>query len=329
MLAIEINNKKPQLCQRPQPIPFHQQVLIEVIAAGINRPDIMQCQGLYPPPAGASDILGLEVAGVIIGLGDDVKNWQIGDKVCSLVTGGGYAQYCVADAGSVLAIPKGLTMIQAASLPETFFTVWHNLFQLGQLSATESLLIHGGSSGIGTTAIQLAKAFGAIVYVTAGSDEKCRRCIELGADVAINYKSQDFVDYINQHHQGVNLILDMIGGDYLPRNIKALTSHGRLIQIGLQHGIKAELNLLAVMTKRLTLTGSTLRARDSAFKAQIAQQLQQKVWPLLENKSIQPVIDRIFPLEQASKAHQYMESSQHTGKIVLSVEKEHKTDVNP
>ncbi|MDF1582533.1 MAG: NAD(P)H-quinone oxidoreductase, partial [Methyloprofundus sp.] len=270
---------------------------------------------------GASAILGLEVAGVIVDLGDTSSHLNIGDKVCALVTGGGYAEYCTAAGQLCLPIPTGLSFIQAAALPETYFTVWSNLFDRAQLKAKETVLIHGGSSGIGTTAIQLAKAFGAQVIITAGSNDKCQFCTELGADLAINYRSQDFVqavkDYTNGN--GVNVILDMLGGDYFPRNIKCLDYDGRLVHIALQKGIKAEINLLPIMLKRLSITGSTLRARNTQFKAAIAQQLQKNVWPLLATGQIKPIIQQTFPLAAAEQAHALMESSQHIGKIILTV----------
>lgn len=307
--------------QRLLPALSKGQVLIKVAAAGVNYADVMQRQGSYPPPAGASDIPGLEVSGAIVAVAEDVGDWQIGDKVCALVSGGGYAEYCLAEAGSVLPIPAGLDFIQAAALPETFFTVWSNVFDRAKLQSGETLLVHGGSSGIGTTAIQLAKAFGAKVIITAGSEEKCQFCKNLGADLTINYRSQDFVNEINQftNGKGVDVILDMVGGDYFPRNLKCMGFDARLVHIALQHGIKSEINLLPVLLKRLTITGSTLRARDGAFKANIAQQLQTQVWPLLASGQIKPVIHSIFPLVEACKAHQLMESSQHIGKIILKV----------
>lgn len=325
MLAIEIidspegNYLNP--CQRPKPEFTENEVLIQVLAAGVNRPDIMQRNGLYPPPSGASDIPGLEVAGNIIGVGSKVTRWQVGDQVCALVTGGGYAEYCTASEQLCLPIPEGISPVQAAGLPETFFTVWSNLFDRGQLKANESILIHGGSSGIGTTAIQMAKSCGARVYTTAGSDKKCKVCCELGADLAINYQQHDFVQIIKQHtgNQGVNVILDMIGGDYLPRNLKCLSIDGRLLQIAIQNGAKSDINLAAVMLKRLSILGSTLRARDIQFKTNIARNLQKNIWPLLTSGQIRPIIDRTFPLHEADKAQRYMESSQHIGKIILTV----------
>ncbi len=311
-----------QLVNVKKPVPAEHQVLIKVAAAGINRPDIMQRQGLYPPPPGASDIPGLEVAGVIVETGKKVKQWRPGDRVCALVTGGGYAEYCLASESLCLPVPDGFDFVQAAALPETFFTVWSNVFDRGKLKPGETVLVHGGSSGIGTTAIQLCIHFGAKVFVTAGSDEKCRFCLELGADAAFNYKKQDFVDEIMQltHHKGVDLVLDMVGGDYFPKNIKCLADDGRLIQIAIQHGAKSEINLWKIMSKRLTVTGSTLRSRSDEFKAEIARKLQDKVWPLLESGKIKPVIEQTFPLAEVQKAHQLMEKGVHKGKIILCVE---------
>lgn len=321
MLAIDITHNSLQISQRPTPVPKKDEALIKVHAAGINRPDIMQRKGLYPPPQGASEILGLEVAGTIVALGNTQTHLKIGDKVCALMTGGGYAQYCTAPIQLCLAIPDSLDFIQGAALPETYFTVWSNLFDRAQLQANETVLIHGGSSGIGTTAIQLAKAFGAQVIITAGSTEKCQFCTELGADLAINYREQDFVAEINHYTNGtgVDVILDMIGGDYLARNLKCMNFDARLVHIALQHGIKTDINLLPVMLKRLTITGSTLRARNVEFKAKIATQLQKNVWPLLAQAQIKPIIYQSFPLADAAKAHALMESSQHIGKIILTV----------
>ena len=310
--------------ERPVPEPGEEEVLIKVAAAGINRPDVMQRTGMYPPPPGASDIPGLEIAGTVVALGPDAGGVQEGDLVCALVAGGGYADYCTAPASLCLPIPEGLSTTQAAAIPETFFTVWTNVFDRGRLASGESLLVHGGSSGIGTTAIQLAKAFGATVYVTAGSDEKCQACTDLGADAAINYKNEDFVARVSEltNERGVDVILDMIGGDYLPRNLKSLAVEGRIVQIALQGGPKVEMNLLPIMLKRLTLTGSTLRPRTVAQKAMIAHSLREKIWPLLESNKVRPIIHATFPLAQASDAHRMMESSQHIGKIVLSDEGE-------
>lgn len=325
MIAIEITEAgEPDVLkptERPIPSPGDDEVLIKIAAAGINRPDVMQRRGQYPPPAGASDIPGVEIAGSIVALGNQVSNLSVGDKVCALVTGGGYAEYCTAPAPVCLPIPNGLTFIQAAALPETFFTVWSNVFDRANLTAGETLLVHGGTSGIGTAAIQLAKAFDAKVFVTAGSNVKCQFCTELGSDAAINYREQDFVQEIERLTvgRGVDVILDMIGGDYFPRNIKCMGSDGRLVQIAVQNGAKSEINLVPIMLKRLTLTGSTLRAREATFKAKIAKNLYEHVWPLLEYGQIKPVIHATFPLTEAAKAHALMESSQHIGKIILTV----------
>lgn len=321
MNVIEIKNGTLELAQRPIPEPAAHQVLIKIAAAGVNRPDIMQRKGLYPPPAGASNILGLEIAGTVVACGSAVTNLNIGDDVCALVTGGGYAEYCLATAALCLPIPDEFTFVQAAALPETFFTVWSNLFDRAQLLRGEILFVHGGSSGIGTTAIQLATAFGANVIITAGSQEKCDRCLKLGASVAINYREHDFVEAVLQatEKKGVNVILDMMGGDYLPRNLECLDFDGRLVQIALQNGVKAHINLLPILLKRLTLTGSTLRARDDDFKARIAQQLYKNVWSLLATGQIQPIIHTTFSLAEANQAHALMESSQHIGKIILEI----------
>nr|WP_087145899.1 NAD(P)H-quinone oxidoreductase [Crenothrix polyspora] len=321
MLAIEIIDSALQPTTRPTPKPVAHQALIKVAAAGVNRPDVMQRKGLYPPPVGASDIPGLEVAGIVVAIGECVSHVKTGDAVCALVTSGGYAQYCLANENLCLPIPKNLAFIEAAGIPETFFTVWSNVFDRAQLAANEWLLVHGGSSGIGTTAIQLAKAFGAKVIITAGSELKCQFCTGLGADAAINYQTQDFVEDIKQltDNQGVDVILDMVGGDYLPRNLSCMAFDARLVQIALQKGAKSDINLLPIMLKRLTLTGSTLRARDDNFKAVIADKLRNQVWPLLEAETIKPVIHSSFVLTEAMQAHQLMESSQHIGKIILTV----------
>jgi NADPH2:quinone reductase len=321
MRAIEIVAGALKPTVRPLPEPSADQVLIKVAAAGVNRPDVMQRKGLYPAPIGASDIPGLEIAGTVVALGGNIKHLKTGNTVCALVTGGGYAEYCLASAALCLPIPESLSFIQAAALPETFFTVWSNVFDRARLLPNETLLIHGGSSGIGTTAIQLARAFDARVIVTAGSDAKCNACMELGANAAINYKNRDFVEEIKQltGHQGVNVILDIIGGDYFPRNLKCMDYDARLVQIAIQNGAKAEINLLPLMLKRLTLTGSTLRARDDAFKAEIAQKLHKNVWPLLATGKIKPIIHSTFALADAAKAHELMESSRHIGKIILTV----------
>jgi len=321
MIAIDIENGVLNPAKHPIPTPSANQVLIKVAAAGVNRPDVMQRQGLYPAPPGSSDIPGLEVAGTIIALGSDISHLHEGDRVCAVVTGGGYAEYCLASAALCLPIPEGLSFTEAAALPETFFTVWSNVFDRAQLQPGETLLVHGGTSGIGTTAIQLAKAFNAKVIVTTGSEAKCEFCLQLGADAAINYKEQDFVDEIKRltDNRGVDVILDMIGGDYFPRNLKCMADDARLVQIAIQNGPKAEINLLPVMLKRLIITGSTLRARDDAFKAAIAAKLLEKVWPLLASGQIKPVIHSTFALTDAALTHQLMESSRHIGKIILTV----------
>ena len=321
MQAIEIEAETLKLTERPIPTPADYQVLIKVAAAGVNRPDVMQRKGLYPAPSGASDLPGLEIAGTVVATGTAVHHLKSGDTVCALVTGGGYAEYCLASAALCLPIPEGLSFIQAAALPETFFTVWSNLFDRAHLLPNETLLVHGGGSGIGTTAIQLAKAFHAKVIVTAGSEAKCQFCLTLGADAAINYKKRDFVEKIHEltDSEGVDVILDMIGGDYFARNLKCMAADARLVQIAIQNGAKAEINLLPVMLKRLTITGSTLRARDDGFKADIAQKLHKNVWPLLATGKIKPVIHSTFALSDAAFAHELMESNRHTGKIILEV----------
>ncbi|MFP5468540.1 MAG: NAD(P)H-quinone oxidoreductase [Alphaproteobacteria bacterium] len=305
----------------PTPAPGAGEVLIEVAAAGVNRPDVVQRQGFYAPPPGAPDTPGLEVAGSIVQLGAGVTGWSLGDKVCALVAGGGYAQYCVAPAVQCLPVPAGMDMIAAAAIPETFFTVWTNLFDGGHLQAGESLLVHGGSSGIGTTAIQIAKAFGARVFATAGSNDKCAVCIQLGAERAINYRNEDFVSVIKEltGGAGVNVILDMVGGAYVERNISSLAMGGRLVNIAFLEGSRVSLNLMPVMLKRLILTGSTLRPRSIAEKALIANALREKVWPLLAAGKLQPVIDSTYALEDAAAAHARMESSAHIGKLVLTL----------
>ena len=306
---------------RPVPEPAAGEVLIRVAAAGVNRPDVMQRAGSYPPPPGASDIPGLEVAGEVVSLGPEVEGIGLGDRVCALVSGGGYAQYCTAPAPQCLLIPGGLNEVEAGALPETFFTVWTNVFDRGALAFGERILVHGGSSGIGTTAIQLASAFGASVYATAGSEAKCAACRALGASEAFNYREQDFVAGLREATEGdgVDLILDMVGGDYLSRNLACLAPGGRLVQIALLRGAKTEINLAPLMLKRLTLTGSTLRPRSVAEKADIAAALGSRVWPLLAAGRVRPVIHATFPLEAAADAHRLMESSAHIGKIVLEV----------
>jgi len=322
MLAVEIAQPGgPEVLQptrRSVPIPGNGEVLVRVAAAGVNRPDLMQRQGRYPPPPGASDIPGLEISGSVVSVGPGADSPAIGDRVCALVTGGGYAEYCLAAAPLCLPLPAGLNEIEAASLPETVFTVWSNVFERGRLIPGESLLVHGGSSGIGVTAIQIACALGSTVYATAGTPEKCRACVALGAH-AIDYRREDFVESIQRHTggRGVDVILDLVGGDYLPRNLACLATDGRLVQIAVQGGSKAELNLWTVMAKRLTVTGSTLRSRSVAEKVSIAGAVRQRVWPLLESGAVKPVIHAQFPLEAAAEAHRMMESGQHIGKLVL------------
>ncbi len=322
MKVLEIQSGQLVLTEREIPIPQAGQILVKVAAAGINRPDVLQRKGIYPPPLGASDIPGLEIAGTVAALGDNTGYPAIGDKVCALVTGGGYAEYCLASAGLCLPIPENISFVEAAGIPETFFTVWSNVFDRGHLKSGESLLVHGGSSGIGTTAIQLAKAFGSKIIVTAGSFEKCQLCLDLGADAAINYHEQDFVAEIAKitGNEGVNLILDMIGGDYLPRNLQCLATEGRLVHIAVQQSPKATINLWTLMSKRLTVTGSTLRSRSNAFKTEIAQNLLKYVWPLLESGRIKPIIHSTFSLKDAALAHDLMESNQHFGKIILTLD---------
>ncbi|HTD98455.1 MAG TPA: NAD(P)H-quinone oxidoreductase [Mucilaginibacter sp.] len=310
-----------QIQDRPKPTFGPNEVLVKVAAAGINRPDVFQRKGNYPPPAGApQDIPGLEIAGTVVEVGANVTRWKAGDKVCALVMGGGYAEYCNVPEGQCLPVPGNLSFIEAASLPETFFTVWSNVFDRGALKKGESLLVHGGSSGIGVTAIQMAKALGSTVYVTAGSDDKCHFCEDLGADRAINYKTENFPEVIKQitHNKGVDVILDMIGGDYTPGNIQSLAEEGRLVLINTMKGKDVQIDLSQVMRKRLNITGSMLRSRDIEFKSAIAQNLEKTIWPLLASGKIKPVIHAVFPAEEAAKAHQLMESSEHTGKIVLT-----------
>ena len=307
--------------KRPVPAPGPSELLVRVRAAGVNRPDVMQRKGQYPPPPGAPDIPGLEIAGEIVTICDQVTRWRIGDKICALVSGGGYAEYCVTDEATALPVPKGFSFVEAAALPETFMTVWHNVFERGALKPGETLLVHGGSSGIGTTAIMLAKAFGAKVIATAGSPEKCEACRKLGADVAIDYNKEDFVAVTKDAtgKKGVELILDMISGDYVDRNFEAAAVEGRIVQIATQKGAKVTVDLRRLMLKRLTHTGSTLRARPVADKAEIARALEAGVWPFLEAGKVRPVIDSTFPLTKASEAHARMETSLHIGKIMLEV----------
>lgn len=325
MIAIEIREPGgPEVLvpvERPRPVAGRGELLIAVAAAGVNRPDVMQRRGSYPPPPGASDIPGLEVAGTIEAVGADVSDWRAGDRVCALVSGGGYAECCVAPASQCLPVPAGMTFVSAAAIPETFFTVWTNMFDRGRLTAGESALIHGGSSGIGTTAIQLARAFGARVFATAGSAEKCAACERLGAERAINYHEADFVAAVREMTggRGVDLILDMVGGDYVARNINALAVDGRLVQIALMDGAKVSINMLPIVQRRLTVTGSTLRPRSVAEKGVIAQALRRHVWPLLESGAVAPVIFQTFPLRAAADAHRVMDAGEHIGKLVLIV----------
>jgi len=313
-----------QIAERPIPAYSPDEVLVKVTAAGVNRPDVAQRKGHYPAPPGASDIPGLEIAGIVEEVGADVKRWKKGDKVCALVTGGGYAEYCNVPQGQCLPIPGNLSFIEAASLPETFFTVWSNVFDRGALKRGETLLVHGGSSGIGVAAIQMAKALGSTVYVTAESDAKCRFSEALGADKAINYKTSDFSEVIKQitSGKGVDVILDMVGGDYTPKNIESLADDGRLVMINMMMGKDVKVDLSQVMRKRLVITGSTLRSRDAAFKTGIAHNLEKTIWPLLASGKIKAVINKVFPAEKAADAHRLMESSQHIGKLILSFKSE-------
>ncbi len=322
MSAVEITRSGgPEVLQmttRPMPVAAPGDVVIKVAYAGVNRPDALQRAGMYAPPPTASDLPGLEASGEITAVGEGVSDWQVGDQVCALLPGGGYAQYVATPAAHCLPVPTGMDLKQAACLPETFFTVWSNVFQRGGLQAGERFLVHGGSSGIGTTAIQLANVLGARVFATAGSTEKCQACLDLGAERAINYREEDFVDVLRAEG-GANLILDMVGGSYIPRNIKTLADDGRLVQIAFLTGPKVELNFAQIMTRRLTVTGSTLRPQSDLAKAQIAQALRAQVWPLLDSGRIAPVMDSEFDLSQAADAHTRMESSGHIGKIVLKV----------
>ena len=322
MRAIEITQPGgPDVLQpteRPMPQAGPGQVVLKVAFAGVNRPDALQRAGMYAPPPTASDLPGLEASGEVVALGAGVSDLRIGDQVCALLPGGGYAEYVATPAAHCLPVPKGMGMKEAACLPETFFTVWSNVFMRGVLKAGERFLVHGGSSGIGTTAIQLAHVKGARVFATAGTDAKCAACAELGAEAAINYRDMDFVD-VMQAEGGADLILDMVGGGYIPRNLKALAEDGRLVQIAFLQGPKAEVNFATLMTRRLTMTGSTLRPQSDLAKARIAQELRREVWPLLESGQVAPVMDSSYTLDQASEAHARMETSGHIGKIVLSV----------
>jgi NADPH2:quinone reductase len=310
-------------CERPQPVPKAGELLIAVQASGVNRPDVLQRKGLYPMPPGVSDLPGLEIAGTVVGgsaVDLAVSGLAIGDPVCALVAGGGYAQYCVAPAGQCLPIPKGLTAVEAASLPETFFTVWQNVFSIAGLKAGETLLVQGGSSGIGVTAIQLAKAWGCQVIVTAGSDEKCAACVALGADLGVNYKTQDFVAETLRvtGGKGADVVLDMVAGDYVAREVQCLADDGRLALIAVQGGVKAGFDAGLVLRKRIAITGSTLRPRTVAYKTRLADELRAQVWPLIEAGRVKPIIHQLFPADQAAQAHALMESSTHVGKIVLT-----------
>ncbi|WGW05349.1 NAD(P)H-quinone oxidoreductase [Tropicibacter oceani] len=322
MRAVEITEaggpEVLKLCERPVPQSGHGQVVIKLAYAGVNRPDALQRAGSYAPPPTASDLPGLEGAGEVVAIGAGVDELKIGDQVCALLPGGGYAEYVATPAAHCLPVPQGLDLKQAACLPETFYTVWSNVFMRGGLQAGERFLVHGGSSGIGTTAIQLAREFGARVFTTAGSDDKCKACTDLGAERAINYRDEDFLEILRAEG-GANLILDMVGGSYLPRNVRALANDGRLVQIAFLTGPKVELNFAEVMMRRLTITGSTLRPQSDLAKARIADQLREKVWPLLDAGKIAPVMDSEFPLVDAAKAHARMESSGHIGKIVLKI----------
>ncbi|MGB5865597.1 MAG: NAD(P)H-quinone oxidoreductase [Sulfitobacter sp.] len=322
MRAVEITKSGGpevlKLAERPVPEPAHGQVVIKVAWAGVNRPDALQRAGAYAPPSGASDLPGLEAAGEVVAVGAGVSDLDVGDHVCALLPGGGYAEYVATPAAHCLPVPSGMSLKEAACLPETFFTVWSNVFMRGGLKAGERILIHGGSSGIGTTAIQLAHEFGARVFVTAGTADKCAACVKLGAEHAINYREEDFVEVMTAEG-GANVILDMVGGDYIARNLKALDTDGRLVQIAFLGGPKAEINFAPLMMRRLTMTGSTLRPQSDLAKARIATELREAVWPLLESGRIAPVMDSEFDLENAADAHTRMESSGHIGKIVLKV----------
>lgn len=307
--------------QMPVPEPGPEQLLVKVHTAGVNRPDVLHRIGVYMPPKGASPLPGLEISGEVVAAGADTNRYKVGDQVCALTSGGAYAEYCLADESSALPIPKGLSLSEAAAVPETFFTVWHNVFKRGGLKAGEWLLIHGGSSGIGTTAIQMAVALGSKVIITAGSPEKCQACLELGATRAINYREEDFVDVVKEvtEGHGADVILDMVGGSYIERNFKAATVEGRIVQIAFLGGPKAEVNFMPLMLKRLILTGSTLRPQSVEAKGAIASSLEKTIWPLVEAGKVKPVMNKSFPLAEASKAHAFLESGENIGKIVLEV----------
>ncbi len=325
MTAIAITEPGGPMVLKPErravPRPGPGEILIRVRAAGVNRPDVLQRQGAYPPPPGASDLPGLEAAGEVAAVGEGVRRWRVGDRVTALTPGGGYAEFCLVHETNALPIPHGFTFTEAAAVPETFFTVWHNVFQRGALQSGESFLVHGGTSGIGTTAIQLAKAFGATVFATAGSAEKCEACTRLGADRAINYRDEDYVAAVKEATggKGVDVILDMVGGDYIGRNYDSAAVDGRIVQIALLGGPKASADFSKLMIKRLTHTGSTLRPRTVEFKAGVAAELERKVWPLLSARKVAPVMDMIFPLREAWRAHERMQEGEHIGKIVLDV----------
>jgi len=325
MRAVEISQPGgPEVLrpvERPLPQPKAHEILIKVAAAGVNRPDILQRMGLYAVPPDASDLPGLEVAGTVAAIGGSVTMWKVGDQVCALTHGGGYAEYCVTPEVQALPVPKGVSLTEAASLPETFFTVYSNVYDRGGLKAGETLLVQGGSSGIGVTAIQMAAALGNRVFATAGSDDKCAACVKLGAEQAFNYKGGDWAEGLKAATggKGVNVILDMVGGDYVPKELKSLADEGRLVMIAFLRGMKAEVDLGEVMRKRLQITGSTLRPRTVEFKGQVAKSLRERVWPLIEAGRIRPVLYKTFPLAEAAEAHKLMETSQHIGKIVLTV----------
>ncbi len=325
MTAIEISSPggpevlKP--CQRPMPTPAPGEVLLKVAYAGVNRPDVVQRKGLYPPPPGASDLPGLEVSGTVVAVGEGVDAGEIGSRLCALVSGGGYAEYCVAPFDQCLPVPAALSMAEAAALPETLFTVWHNVFERAYACDGETILIHGGTSGIGTMSIKLCKLFGLTVIVTCGSDDKCAAAVALGADHAINYSSADFVEEVKKitSAAGVHIVLDMVAGSYVPRNLQCLREDGRHVTIAVQGGMVAEINMAQVMMRRLTLTGSTLRARSAEFKALLAQEIYGTVWPMVADGALRPEMDKSFPLAEAAAAHAHMESGEHVGKIVLEV----------
>lgn len=327
MRVVEIAQFGPaeglQIADRPAPTPGAREVLVRVAAAGVNRPDVRQRQGKYPPPPGVTDIPGLEIAGTVVAVGTDVGRWRVGDAVCALVAGGGYAEYCAVPEPQCLPIPSSLSMIEAAALPETSFTVWTNVFDRGRLRAGDTFLVHGGSSGIGTTAIQCAKAWGARVFATAGTDEKCAACEQLGAELAVNYRRRDWVQEIGTRTggRGVDVILDMVGGEYVPRNIELLAVEGRLVQISFLKGPRVELDLMRIMAKRLTLTGSTLRPRSPEEKGAIARALETHIWPRIESGAIRAIVHAVFPLARAADAHRLMEEGTHIGKIVLQVDR--------